>query len=172
MAAATELIDRSGTEEVSMRGVARKLGLAPNALYYYFPNRKMLEAAVAAGGIRRMHAVLKRAAAGKHSADAVGRACHAYLRFARAHPALYAMMMKKQPDSAELLTARAELRDLLPGLFGSIGAPPAASKADFAPWALLHGLAELEREALLEHSGLSVDASLAISALLAGLSKA
>lgn len=172
MAAAVEIVDRGGSEGLSMRAVARKLGLAPNALYYYFPNRKMLEAAVAAEGVRRIYAVLKKPAAGPQGADAVRRTCHSYLRFARAHPALYAMMMKKHADCPELVAARAGFSDLLVGLFASIADPQAASKANFASWALLHGLAVLERDALLESPELSADASLAISALLAGLSKA
>jgi AcrR family transcriptional regulator len=172
VAATLEMVDRGGTEDLSMRAVARKLGLAPNALYYYFPNRKTLEAAVAAEGIRRIHAALKRPAAGPPGADAVRRTCRSYLRFARAHPALYAMMMKKHPDCPELLAARAGFRDLLVSLFESIGKPRAASKANFASWALLHGLAVLERDSLLERSELPANASLAISALLAGLSKA
>ncbi|HEY1204485.1 MAG: TetR/AcrR family transcriptional regulator [Bryobacteraceae bacterium] len=172
VAATVEIVGRDGTEGLSMRAVARKLGLAPNALYYYFPNRKMLEAAVAAEGIRRIHAALTKPAAGPQGADAVRRTCHAYLRFARAHPELYALMMKKHPDCPELLAARAGFSDLLVRLFASIGSQQAASKANFASWALLHGLAVLERDALLERSELSADASVAISALLAGLSKA
>jgi AcrR family transcriptional regulator len=172
IAAAVEIVGRDGTEGLAMRAVARKLGLAPNALYYYFPNRKMLEAAVAAEGIRRIHAVLKKPAAGPQKAGAVCRTCRSYLRFARAHPALYAVMMKKHPKCSELVAARADFSDLLVSLFASIGNSQAASKANFASWALLHGLAVLERDALLERSELSADASLAISALLAGLSKA
>jgi len=48
LAAAVEIVERDGTETLSMRAVARRLGLAPNALYYYFRDRKALEAAVAA----------------------------------------------------------------------------------------------------------------------------
>jgi len=107
VAAAVAIVDRGGTEGLSMRAVARKLGLAPNALYYYFPDRAMLKAAVAAEGIRRIHAVLKKAAFGPPGADAVRCACRSYLRFARSHSALYAMMMKKHPDSPELLAALA-----------------------------------------------------------------
>ena len=172
MAAAVEIVEGGGTDGLSMRAVARKLGLAPNALYYYFPDRKMLEAAVAAEGIRRIYGILKKAVAGAQGSAAVRRACRSYLRFARAQPLLYAMMMRKHPDSPELLAARAGFRELSLGLFAGIGNPQADSKANlFASWALLHGLAELEREALLEHSELSADASLAISALLAGLSR-
>ena len=128
-----------------------------------------MEAAVAAEGIRRIHAVLKKTAPGPPRADTVRRICRSYLRFARSHPALYAMMMGKHPDSPELLAARAAFRELSLGLFGSIGNAQAALKANFASWALLHGLAVLEREGLLEHSELPADASPAISALIAGL---
>jgi AcrR family transcriptional regulator len=172
VAAAVEIVDRGGAEGLSMRAVARKLGLAPNALYYYFPNRPMLEAAVAAEGVRRIHAVLKKSAAGQEGADGVRRACRSYLRFARAHPALYAMTMKKHPDCPELLAARAGFSALLAAVFAGIGSPQAAAKANFASWALLHGLAVLERDALLESAELSAEASVAVSALLAGLSKA
>jgi AcrR family transcriptional regulator len=169
VAAAVELVDQGPTEDLSMRAVARKLGLAPNALYYYFRDRKALEAAVAAEGIRRMHAVLKRAARPR-GPGGLRRTCHSYLRFARSHPALYAVMMKKHPDVPELVAARRGFREFSQELFAGFGNPPAASKANFAPWALLHGLVALEREGLLDDSALPADAALVISALLAGLS--
>jgi len=170
VAAAVELVDRGPGEVLSMRAVARRLGLAPNALYYYFQDRKTLEAAVAAEGIRRMQGLLKKAAAGPQGAGAIRRTCHSYVRFARSHPALYAAMMKKHPDVLELVDARKQFRAFSQGLFAGIGNPRAASKANFAPWALLHGLVVLEREGLLEDSELPADAALVISALLAGLS--
>jgi AcrR family transcriptional regulator len=154
-----------------MRAVARRLGLAPNALYYYFRDRKALEAAVAAEGIRRIHAVLKKAAAGPPGPDVVRRTCRSYVRFARLHPALYAVTMRKHPDVSELVAARRSFREFSQGLFAGAGDPRAASKGSFAPWALLHGLVVLEKEGLLEDPELPSDASLVISALLAGLSK-
>jgi AcrR family transcriptional regulator len=170
VAAAVEIVDGGPSEDLSMRAVARRLGLAPNALYYYFRNRRMLEAAVAAEGIRRIHAVLKKAAAGPQGPGSVRRTCHSYVRFARSHPALYAMMTRKHPDVPELVAARRSFREFSRGVFAGIGNQQAASKAYFASWALLHGLVVLEREGLLANSELPTDASLVISALLAGLS--
>jgi AcrR family transcriptional regulator len=170
--AAVAFIEQSPAEDLSMRAVAGRLGLAPNALYYYFRNRKMLEAAVAAEGIRSIHAALEKAAARDRGAGAVRRTCHAYVRFARSHPALYAVMMRKHPDLPDLVAARSGLREFLQSLFAAIGQPQAASRANFASWALLHGLVVLEREGLLENSELPTDASHVISALLAGLSAA
>ena len=169
IAAAVEIVDQDGAEDLSMRAVARKLRLAPNALYYYFRDRKTLEAAVAAEGIRRIHAALKKAAAGPQGAGAVRRVCRSYLRFARSHPALYAAMMRKHPDIPELVAARGDFREFSKGLFAGIGDPRAASKANFACWALLHGLVVLERDGLLESPEPLADESRAISALLAGL---
>jgi AcrR family transcriptional regulator len=158
-----------GQETLSMRAVARKLGLAPNALYYYFPDRKTLEAAVAAEGTRRIHAVLKKAAARSQGASGVRAVCRAYLRFARSNPALYAMMMRAYPGVPELAAARADLRRFTLELFAGHTDPATAGKASFAAWSLLHGLVVLERGGLLE-AKLSADAWFAISALLSGLS--
>ena len=171
MAAAMETIEEGQTEDVSMRAVARRLGLAPNALYYYFRDRKTLEAAVAAEGVRRMHAVLKKAAAGQQGPGLLRRTCRSYVRFARAHPTLYAVVMRKHSEVSGLEAARRGFRDFLHGLFAGGGNPRADSKANFAPWAMLHGLVALEREGLLEDSELPADASMVISALLTGLVK-
>ncbi len=42
IAAARELISQSGIAEASVHGLARKLGLSPAALYWYFPSREAL----------------------------------------------------------------------------------------------------------------------------------
>jgi AcrR family transcriptional regulator len=42
VAAARELISQQGISEASVHGLARKLGLSPAALYWYFPSREAL----------------------------------------------------------------------------------------------------------------------------------
>jgi AcrR family transcriptional regulator len=146
VAAAVEIIERDRTETLSMRAVARRLGLAPNALYNYFPDRKRLEAALAAEGMRRLHAALKRAIKGAAGAEAVRRCCRAYLRFARSRPALYAMTMKRSLDAPGSLVVKADLRDFFRALFASLEDPRLAKAAAFAAWALLHGMIVLDNE--------------------------
>ncbi|MBZ5620370.1 MAG: TetR/AcrR family transcriptional regulator [Acidobacteriia bacterium] len=171
IAATVEIIEQRGVEHLSMRAVAKKLGLAPNALYYRFPERKMLEAAVATEGKRRINAVLKKTVARLQGEDAVRRACSAYLRFGRSHPAVYAMMMKGYPQVQELLAERESFREVSLSLFAGVGDQRAASQARFALWALLHGFVELEREGLLEPHEVSAGASFGVTALMAGLSR-
>jgi len=165
VAAAAEILEREGTEALSMRAVARRLGLAPNALYNYFPDRKELEAALAAEGMRRLSAALKRAAKGEPDAEAVRRSFRAYLRFARRRPALYATMMRRYRDTPGLAAARAGLWDFFRGLFRSLEDPRLAQTAAFAAWALLHGTTALD------DADLSAAAFAAMGTLLAALSR-
>jgi len=46
VAAALALVDAGGTDALSMRAAAAELGVAPNALYTYFPTRAALVAAL------------------------------------------------------------------------------------------------------------------------------
>jgi len=145
--------------------------LAANALYYRFPERKVLEAAAAAEGMRRINEVLEKTVARFQGEEAVHRACRAYLQFGRSHPAVYAMMMKKYPELPGLLSAREGFRELSVSVFADLGDRRAASHASPALWALLHGLVELEMGGLLEPREQSAAASFGVSALLAGLSR-
>lgn len=171
MAAALEIIEQGGKETLSLRAVARRLGLAPNALYNYFPDRRRLEAALAAEGIRRLHAALKRAIQGRPDAQAVQRSCRAYLRFARRRPALYATTMKAHPDTPALLAARTSLRDFFRGLFRGLEDPRTVQTAGFAAWALLHGTAVQERDELLDGTDPQAGSRSAMDALIAALSR-
>lgn len=172
VAAALEIVDQDGTGALSIRAVARRLGLTPDALGRYFPDRKSLEAAVAAEGTRRLRAALQRATKGTADAEAVCVSCRTYLRFARRRPALYAMTMKKYPGTPGLLAAREGLRDLFRTLFASLGEPKSVQTAGLAAWALLHGAVAQERDGLLDDADLSADSFSALGALVAAFSRA
>ena len=172
VAAALEIVEQDGTEALSTRAVAKRVGLEPDALYNYFPDRKRLEAALAGEGVRRLHAALKRATRGAAGAEAVRRCCGAYLRFARRRPALYAMTMKRYPNNPGLLAARGDLRDFFRTLFTSFEDPRSAQTAGLAAWALLHGMVAQERDGLLHDADLSADSLSAVWALVAALSGA
>ena len=180
LAAATEIVERDGIEALSMREIARRLELAPNALYYHFKDRDELEAEIAAEGLRQLLAAVKRAAqrgAGRGSGgaaaagpEAIIQTSHAYLRFARARPALYQLMIRKHTPTPGLLSAKAELQGISQRLFSWMKSPEEIAEANFTFFALLHGIATLEREGMLEDD-LRRDPTYAISALLTGLSQ-
>lgn len=178
LVAATEIVERQGIESLSMREIARRLELAPNALYHYYQDRNELEAEIAAEGFRQLFTIIKRAAnrgaakdqcLGNHP-DTVVRTSLAYLKFARTRPALYQLMIKKHTQTPGLVSAKREIQEFSKGLFNWLNAPELIAEANFAIFAMIHGIATLEREGLLEDD-LKRDPAYAISALLAGLSK-
>ena len=62
LSAALETLARRGIRDLSLRNVAATLGLAPNALYRYFPDRAALEAALADEAARQLELALRKAA--------------------------------------------------------------------------------------------------------------
>jgi AcrR family transcriptional regulator len=173
---ATEIVERDGIALLSMREIARRLELAPNALYHYFKGRDELEAEIAAEGFRQLFAAIKKAVQpGRGRAEAVGadaliRTSHAYLKFARARPALYQLMLKKHPPTPGLVSARAEHQEFSRSVFSWIESPEIIAEATFALFAMIHGIATLERDGMLEGE-MKRAPSFAISALLAGLTQ-
>lgn len=178
LAAATAIVEREGIKSLSMREIARRLELAPNALYHHFKDRSELEAEVAAEGLRQLLAAVKRAVhRGANGGtitvagpETIVRTSHAYLRFARTRPALYQLMIRKHTPTPGLLSAMAGLQGISQSLFGWMKSPEEIAEANFAFFAMLHGIATLEREGMLEDD-LKRDPTYAISALLAGLSQ-
>src|SRR5664279_3366378 len=62
--AAVRVVARKGAEEVSLRGLARQLGVSPRAPYRHFPSKEALLAAVSAEAFRRFEAYLDGVLAG------------------------------------------------------------------------------------------------------------
>lgn len=180
--AALDLLERDGEDALTVRGVAAALGLAPNALYRYYPGHDALAAAVADEGARALLDALRRAtrwparapAAPGGAAAAVRAVARAYLAFAHARPALYAVVMARHappghaavpgvPPAHEALWAF--VLGCLDPLVGAAEAPAAAVSL----WAFLHGTVGLDRAELLGGAKPRDAASYGLEAFLAGL---
>ncbi|HVY47886.1 MAG TPA: TetR/AcrR family transcriptional regulator, partial [Minicystis sp.] len=112
--AALRALERARTDELSLRALARALGVSPRAPYRHFATKEDLLAAVAVEGFRmaEAHARARVAAAG---ADAIARlraVAEAYVLFAVEHPAafrvMYAPYATVHEGAPELVRARAE----------------------------------------------------------------
>lgn len=177
LATAIEIVEHDGIKSLSIREVARRLELAPNALYHYYKDRNELEAAIAAEGFRQLLEAIQKAAKRNKSNGAttaepgtVLRTSHAYLRFAREHPALYQHMFRKHVPTPGLLAVLDEHETFSKWLLGWMGSSKLVAEGRFALFAMLHGIVTLQREEVLEGS-LKRDTDRAISALLIGLSQ-
>jgi AcrR family transcriptional regulator len=179
IAAALEIVEESGVGALTLRGVARRVGVSHAAPAHHFRDRRALIAAVAAEGFRLLHeriSVETGASAGRAALHACGRA---YIRFAVAHPARFRVMFSPEladkTDQPELAAAADATHGLLlaavrdaQALHQVRGGDPESIAA--LAWATVHGYSWLVIDRQLAAGGPSVEDIL--SALYLGLSPA
>lgn len=141
-------LDTQEADALSLRDLARDVGVSAPAIYRHFPNKDSLLRALAAEGLKMLAGEQKAAASGGGAA-ALAASGQAYVRFAMRHPYLFRLIFSAIPVDANPFeespegSSAALLRDAVERL-----APPHASQAErFAgalrAWALIHGLAML-----------------------------
>lgn len=94
IAGAIDLISEAGFEQVSLRQVARRVGVSHNAPYRHFADKEALLAAVSEEGFQALRSVLEAAQAemSPDSPHRLGVLGMAYVQFAIANPAHYRVM--------------------------------------------------------------------------------
>ncbi len=181
--AALELLEESGASELSLRGVARRAGVAPSAPYRHYPDRDALLSAVAAVGYRELTEKLATAHPSPSTPDDLAAVAVAYVEFARQRPALFRVMFGGpcDRDSSERAAATAAVSAYV-GAIAERAFPQGDKEAlSTAIWALVHGLAFLHLDGKLDSSDpsgvasrvrTSVHALIAASASLAAFADA
>lgn len=172
VAAARALLEEAGPEALSLRDVARRVGVSHNAPYRHFPTKHALLAAVAAEGFATLSARMTALPPGPPGL-AGGFRC--YLGFAREQPGLFRLMFEGAEKSADP-ALRTESEQAYDGLRRAVHriAPGADRAAVVAAWAQLHGLALLViagqlADDLVNDGGLDALAGRAAAILEAGL---
>jgi AcrR family transcriptional regulator len=135
--AARKLLEAEGSEGLSMRTLAERLGIRAPSLYKHFPSKEALEAAVISQAFEEQAERFE--AALKGSDEPVAAMAKAYRTFARRHPHLYRLMTER-PLNRELLSAGSEERAGAPVIQAAGGDPDLAR----AIWAFAHGMTILE----------------------------
>lgn len=189
LAAAARVVAERGPSGLSLRELARELGVTHTAPRHHFGDKRGVLTALAAQGHRLLAGRLIAAA------DDFLEAGVAYVRFALDHPGHFAVMFR--PDlvdetSDELRQARARTRSaLLQGAAAYAGAAgknsaaergadledataaPAAALPPFAllAWSAAHGMASLALSGALSAMGLGVKPEEITSSARAGLQR-
>jgi len=142
---ALHMVEEGGAEPPSLRAIARRLNVATNALYNYFPDRADLNAAIALAGSRKMLSALKRAVGGAEAREALDRFSKAFLRFSRKHPQLYDFLNENHPSGQEGAALFREWAEIMNLAWRPYYSPDMMPKVIFTHAALLHGMITLER---------------------------
>jgi AcrR family transcriptional regulator len=151
LAAAAGLIEETGSEQaVTLREVARRIGIAAPSIYEHFPNRDAIVDAVIDAGFAELQTSLTRAMEGE--ADPLSRlraGCIAYLRFAARRPSEYRILFGRRSRIRVRLTPLRThaLGALVAALRDCAAAGQCVSSDPDADalmvWAALHGYALL-----------------------------
>lgn len=104
--AASELLEQSGSEAaITLRAVARQIGISAPSIYPHFANREEILSAVLTRAFDALRARLQVAAQGEEDPVARLRAlAHAYVAFAAEQPHRYRVLFERhrQPDAATI----------------------------------------------------------------------
>jgi AcrR family transcriptional regulator len=172
VSAAVEILETTGNPEaITLRAVARQVGIAAPSIYGHFADRESIIEAVVIEAFTRLTRVLKQAvAASADPVESLRSGCDAYLRFGAEHPHVYQLMFtcgvilpaNTPPYSLE---AGLETFGVLVGAIESAKAAGRSAPGDAfadatAVWVGLHGMNTLmsnlpqfpwsEREVLLD----------------------
>jgi AcrR family transcriptional regulator len=155
IAAATTLLEETGSEEaVTLRAVARGVGIAAPSIYAHFPDRTAIVDAVVDQTFHDFTALLRQAAASASDPlERLRRGCAAYLEFAETHPQRYRILFErrhlvgKDPDRAIAPIRKESFEFLADAVRHCADAGVSASTDPFgdatAIWVALHGYATL-----------------------------
>jgi len=154
IAAAAALMEETGTEQsVTLREVARRIGIAAPSIYEHFPSREAIVYAAIDESVAELRAAFEQAMEGE--GDPLGRlraGCAAYLRFASERPGRYRVLFGRYQHLADRPPGRDVQRgEAFGGLVNAVrecaGSGQIASDDPAADavtlWSALHGYATL-----------------------------
>ena len=159
MDAALEMTAESGLASLSLREIARRIGVTTAAPYHHFKDRQTLLVDLAIEAYSQLLGVMKRARDAAKSAEGeIEAAAGAYLKFGRHHRAQYAIMFSGElathPRADEMISVANQCLDLVRTSIADsrkLG-PVDTAQAAFCAWSLLHGILMLDQNSVLQES--------------------
>lgn len=159
------LLESSQQGELSLRELARHVGVSANAAYRHFANKEALLAALAAEGFRRLNAAQVQAAmASSDLKKGFRQSGRAYVQFAQDNPALFRLMFSRltsgNPTEELSEASQASFHTLQTAVSAVTGVPlddQQTTVIAMVAWSLVHGLSHLVLDGQLDHHGDKAD---------------
>lgn len=167
--AAVQCIGENGAENLSLRALARQIGVSQAAPYRHFEDKLALLSALAGEGFSRLAEQMRQVMADYPSnpVNALQQGGQAYIRFACLNPEMYRLMYSmpaEQFDDEEMETCHHEAFNLLEQTV-KVGLETGAFKAHdkdaivLASWSLVHGYAQLIIDGVIELDDVEIEKS-------------
>ena len=156
--AGLKALETTPLADLSLRQLARDVGVSATAVYRHFPDKAALLSALAAEGIARMAAWQGAAAAAASPDDAFAATGRAYVRWALANPALFRLVFGQCRTVGETIFGDNAAAALLRTYAGNLtGNPAGAQRLMIQAWAVVHGLAMLMLDGQLPADDAMID---------------
>lgn len=153
---AIEVIETEGVGRVNLRDLSTSAGVSRAAPYRHFENKAHLLTAVAATGFQLLEEACSSVPPGKPE-DSLKALCTRYLEFAVANPGLYAVIFDperfREPVKDELRAASDRAFSKLESILLKFPAKTPAVLNAGAVWAMVHGLAIIHNQNLVQVIG-------------------
>ncbi|MDQ2078004.1 TetR/AcrR family transcriptional regulator [Marinimicrobium sp. ABcell2] len=162
---ALEALASESLDKLSLRGLAKTLGVTPTAVYGHFSDKTALLMELRTLGFAQlsdtMAESLEALPANSRAEDKVKALGHAYMHFALEKPHLFDTLFSWNPDFERItpecieagVCSESMLRDTLIELIREQGAEATeyqASVASFSAWSLVHGISTLLKTGSVE----------------------
>jgi AcrR family transcriptional regulator len=151
-------LESGGEADISLRQLAREVGVSATAVYRHFPDKRALLAALAAEGFTLLGQAQRQASeaagGGSEGFAATGRA---YVRFALAHPALFRLTFTHAGIGAASGLGDDDASRMLQDYAAQFGGANAQALA-LQAWSVAHGLAMLMLDGRVEPDDATIDA--------------
>ena len=158
-----------GEDALSMRSLAKALDVRASSLYRHYADKEALERAIAVHSANLLRKSLESAREDKTPDEALRSVAYAYLEFARAHPALYDLLLAPRPLAQAEPGPFKDLWNVFLGLVGGVTQNPDDTASAVACWSFLHGFVVLGRTGLFGSSGPQGGFEVGLAALIEGL---
>jgi AcrR family transcriptional regulator len=157
ISAGLEILSEQGIEGLSLRNVARRIGVSHTASYNHFPDKQALLAAISTAGYEQLHQILLDTfEKTKHSSShIISEIAWAYQQFAIANPAIFKLMFsgaleeeRDHPEYVEISRKSIALFQEMIVFCQSKGQLPEGRMESIAVklWSLVHGFTYLMLE--------------------------
>lgn len=156
---ATEMIAESGVASVTVRSLAKRVGVSPAAYAYHFPDKATLLLAIATEGFRRLNQAFEPAFTFEDPYQRFYKLGQCYIDFALGNPAHYKVMFADHSglghDAAcdeefiEVSTqAFRSLHDTVKRLLSTAGSERNSLDVSMVVWSQIHGAVSLWQEGM------------------------
>jgi AcrR family transcriptional regulator len=155
---AEQLVDRDGSTNLTMTGLAKKLGVRTPSLYSHVDSVDDVLAGVQARAMRALGEDLQRAAMGRTGSDGFRAMAAALRQFAATHPGGYELALGEPIDRDAVVAASSAAGAAITAMIHSFGVDEVTPELLFTCVSQLHGVLVLDRAGLFRGASLDLDA--------------